>query len=108
MKKQYSFWRFWNLLRRRRLYSWYSTALSYLLMTSDRFCSYDIWEKRPARKKKLYIYQVNQNLEPIGIIIQGPIKQKDNFTLAELNKIAAVLNCRFDTEFIMLDTGERI
>ena len=81
MKKQYSFKRFWNLLRRRRLYSWYSTALSYLLMTSDRFCSYDIWEKKPARKKKLYIYQANKNLEPIGIIIQGPIKQKDNFTL---------------------------
>ena len=32
----------------------------------------------------------------------------NNFTTKELNKIAAVLNCRFETDFIMNDTGERI
>ena len=34
--------------------------------------------------------------------------RKNNFSIAELEKIAAVLNCKFETDFIMNDTGERL
>lgn len=34
--------------------------------------------------------------------------KKDNFTIDELKKIAAILNCRYENSFIMLDTDEHI
>ena len=34
--------------------------------------------------------------------------KNDNFTIAELKKIAVVLNCRFDYFFITNDTGETV
>lgn len=34
--------------------------------------------------------------------------KNDNFTLKELQEIAGVLNCSFDSGFTMLDTGEKI
>ena len=33
---------------------------------------------------------------------------KNDFTVSELERIAAVLNCRFDSVFTMLDTGEKV
>lgn len=34
--------------------------------------------------------------------------KNDNFTIKELQEIAVVLNCSFDSAFVMNDTGERI
>ena len=34
--------------------------------------------------------------------------KNDNFTIKELQEIAVVLNCSFDSGFTMLDTGEKI
>ena len=46
----------------------------------------------------------------IGMTRQNlSIKLKnDNFTTKEIQKIAGVLNCVFDTVFVMNDTGEKI
>lgn len=102
MNKQYNLRRIWIFLKRRRLSSIYSTLLSNLIMISDRFCSYEIWEKKPARRKNLYIYQVNKKLEPIGIILQGPIKQKDNFTLETIKYYRKV----FPTAVLIVSTWD--
>ena len=34
--------------------------------------------------------------------------KKNNFTVAELERIAGLLNCTFDSGFIMNDTGEKV
>lgn len=34
--------------------------------------------------------------------------KNDNFTIKELQEIAVVLNCSYETVFVMNDTGERI
>ena len=34
--------------------------------------------------------------------------KKDDFSISELQLIATVLNCRFESDFIMLDSGERV
>ena len=37
------------------------------------------------------------------------IKLRGNdFTVSELQEIAAILNCKFESDFIMKDTGERM
>ena len=37
------------------------------------------------------------------------IKLRGNdFTVSELQEIAAILNCKFESDFIMNDTGERL
>ena len=34
--------------------------------------------------------------------------KKEDFTISELQTIAAALNCKFDSGFTMKDTGERV
>ena len=34
--------------------------------------------------------------------------KKNSFTVAELERIAGILNCTFDSGFIMNDTGEKV
>ena len=74
---------FWKLLGKKRLRRLFFSSIDHLTNASDSesFYSYEEWKKLPDSRKNLYIYNVNNKQESIGIILQGPIKHEDNFTL---------------------------
>lgn len=72
---------FWKYLGKKRMSVLFLSTIDHLSRVSDDFYAYDKWPKKSDPRENLYIYQVNRNLEQIGIIIQGPLKHEDNFTL---------------------------
>ena len=72
---------FWKLLGKNRIHRLFLSSIDHLTNESESFYSYDEWKKAPDYSKNLYIYNVKDHLESVGIIIQGPIRHEDNFTL---------------------------
>ena len=56
-------------------------------------------------KRKLGVKDLAERLECSSQNISGKFK-RDNFSIKELEEIAAALDCRLDVSFVMNDTGE--
>ena len=84
------------------MYKLFLAAIDHLSAESGNFYSYDEWEKVPDKRDNLYIYNVNRKLEPVGIIIQGPLKREDNFTVETVKYYRKL----FPTAVLIVSTWE--